>query len=78
MANPKRPLDPNQRAKLVVDIATGESAEPKAPEPKDPAAVERGRMGGRKGGEARALRLSKKERSDLAKRAAEARWGRAD
>jgi hypothetical protein len=29
MANPKRPRDPNQRAKLAVDIATGESDEPK-------------------------------------------------
>jgi hypothetical protein len=37
MPNPKRPRDPNQRAKLIVDIAVGESDEPKAPPPKDPA-----------------------------------------
>jgi hypothetical protein len=47
MANPKRPTDPNQRAKLIVDIATGESDEPKAPTPKDPAAVALGRRGGK-------------------------------
>ena len=46
MANPKRPRDPNQRAKLIVDIVTGESNEPKAPPPKNPAAVELGRRGG--------------------------------
>jgi len=34
MPNPKRPRDPNQRAKLIVEIATGESDEPKGP-PKD-------------------------------------------
>jgi hypothetical protein len=31
MPNPKRPRDPNQRAKLIIDIALGESDEPKAP-----------------------------------------------
>lgn len=36
MANPKRPRDPNQRAKLIVDIATGESHEDKTPPEKDP------------------------------------------
>jgi hypothetical protein len=46
MANPPRPRDPNQRAKLIVDIATGESDEEKAPAEKDPAAVELGRRGG--------------------------------
>ena len=38
MANPKRPRDPNLRAKLIVDIATGLSDEPRAPAEKDPAA----------------------------------------
>jgi len=46
MPNPKRPRDPNQRAKLIVDIATGGSEEPKAPPQKDRAAVELGRRGG--------------------------------
>ncbi len=74
MANPKRPRDPNQRAKLIVDIATGESDEPKAPDAKDPAAVALGRKGGKKGGRARAAKLSPAQRSEIARRAAAARW----
>ncbi len=47
--------------------------------PKDPLAVEFGRRGGLKGGRARAEKLSADERSEVARRAAEARWGgRAD
>jgi hypothetical protein len=76
MANPKRPRDPNQRGKLIVDIATGESDEPKAPTAKDPAAVALGRKGGLKGGKARAAKLSPAERSTMARRAARARWSR--
>jgi hypothetical protein len=74
MPNPKRPRDPNQRAKLIVDIATGESDEPKAPTPKDPAAVEPGRRGGLKGGKARAAKLSTKKKHAIARRAAQVRW----
>lgn len=74
MANPPRPRDPNQRAKLIVDIATGESDEPKAPRDKDPAAVELGRRGGLKGGQSRAKKLSAEERSALARKAARTRW----
>lgn len=74
MANPKRPRDPNQRAKLIVDIATGESQEPKAPKPKDPAAVELGQRGGLKGGKARAKKLGVMKRKQIARRAAQARW----
>jgi hypothetical protein len=44
-----------------------------APE-KNPAAVALGRMGGLKGGKARAASLSKKKRSEIAKKAATARW----
>ncbi len=76
MANPKRPRDPNQRAKLIVDIATGQSDEPKAPTERDAEAVESGRRGGIKGGKARANKLSPKQRSEIAKRAAQARWAR--
>ncbi len=54
---PKRPRDPNQLAKAVIALATGERTD--APEhPKDPAAVERGRLGGLKGGKARAEKMS--------------------
>jgi hypothetical protein len=73
----KRPRDPNQLGKLIVDIATGgvEEIEP-APDPeKDPAAVELGRRGGLKGGKARAESMTPEERSDAARKAARARWG---
>ena len=73
----KRPRDPAQLAKLVVDVATGE-IEDREPTPeeqgKDPAAVSLGRRGGLKGGSARATRLSEKERREIASNAAKARW----
>lgn len=70
----KRPRDPNQLAKLITDIATGEAQEAKTGDGKDPAAVALGRKGGLKGGKARAEKLSSKKRSDIAKKAAKARW----
>ena len=49
--NPKRTRDPNQRAKLIVDMATGEALrETKLESGKNPAAVALGRLGGLKGG----------------------------
>ena len=75
MAHLKRPRDPNQRAKEIVGIATGLIAE-RADESKNPHAVALGRLGGLKGGKARALALSKKDRSRIAKKAANARWNR--
>ena len=71
---PKRPRDANQLAKFIVNIATGESEEE---QPKDPSRVERGRKGGMKGGKKRASRMSAEERSESAKRAAQARWSKA-
>lgn len=73
MANPKRPRDPNQRGKLIVEIATGQ-AEPEQPDTRDPAAVERGRKGGKKGGPARRDSMTPEQRSEVARRAAEVRW----
>ncbi len=70
----KRPRDPNQLAKLVVDIATGEVEESQTENAKNAAAVELGRKGGLKGGKARAARMTPAERSAAAKRAAKARW----
>lgn len=68
------PRDPNQLAKAVVDFATGQR-EPDAPRPpKNPAAVELGRMGGLKGGKARAESMTPAERTDSARKAALARW----
>ena len=70
----KRPRDPNQLAKLVVDLATGEAEEPDPYAGKDPAAVELGRRGGKKGGKARAAKMTAEERSEAARKAAKARW----
>jgi hypothetical protein len=70
----KRPRDPNTLGRQIVDEATGE-AEPFDPDAgKDPAAVALGRKGGLKGGKARAAKLTPSERSEAARRAAQARW----
>jgi hypothetical protein len=70
----KRPSDVNQLGKLIVDLATGDAVEPDPSEGKDPAAVALGRKGGLKGGKARAAKMTADERSQAARRAAEARW----
>ena len=62
MANPKRPKDTNERAKLIVDLLTGQAQEPDPNEGKNPAAVELGRLGGK----ARATKLSAKKRKEIA------------
>ncbi len=69
----------NQLAKAIVDEATGEvPADQEQPaeagDGKNPAAVALGRLGGLKGGKARAASLSKKKRAEIAKKAALARW----
>ena len=70
------PRDPNQLAKAVVDMAYGE-AEPEPEKPaKNPAAVALGKLGGAKGGKARAAKLTKERRSEIAKQAAVKRWSR--
>jgi hypothetical protein len=71
----KRPIDPNELAKRLVDEATGEQPKYDPDEGKDPAAVDLGRRGGLKGGKARAAKMTEKERSEAARRAANARWG---
>jgi hypothetical protein len=71
----KRPRDPNQLAKLIVDLATGEASEPPIPAPTP--ITEARRKGGLKGGKARAKKLSATKRRRIAKKAARARWGRA-
>lgn len=69
----KRPRDPAQLAKFIVDVATGE-VEDRAPtaeeQGKDPAAAALGR----KGGVARAQALEPKRREEIAKAAARKRW----
>ena len=66
---PKRPRDPNQLAKLVVDIATG-----KEEEAEETMLQKRAAKGGKKGGKARAKALTQKQRSEIASIAARARW----
>jgi hypothetical protein len=72
--HPKRPRDLNQWAKHMVDIATGQAQDNSPDKAKNPAAVALGRLGGLKGGRARADKLSKAERSAIAKKAARVRW----
>ncbi len=75
MKHPKRPRDPNQLAKLIVDIATGNAPPDEAADSgKNPAAVALGRLGGAKGGKARAKKLSAKRRKEIARKAAAKRW----
>lgn len=74
-SKPKRPRDPNQLAKLIVDIATGEKKDADPDEGKNPHAVALGRLGGLKGGKARAEGMTAKKRAEIAKKAAKARWG---
>ena len=66
---PKRPRDPNQLAKLITDIATGEVSEPN-----ETVFTKRASLAGQKGGPARAAKLSSDQRADIARLAAEARW----
>lgn len=66
---PKKSRDPNQLAKMIADIATGEIENTK-PAPK----AEAQRLGGLKGGESRAKSLSPEQRQEIAKNAAKARW----
>ena len=71
-----RPRDPNALAYQVMLESTGQApkTEPPQVKPKNPAAVELGRLGGLKGGAARAAKLTPKKRSQIAARAAKARW----
>jgi hypothetical protein len=69
---PKRPRDPNQLAKMMIDIGAGEFQSAADSELSPMAAL--GRAGGQKGGRARAQSLSDQRRSEIAKLGALARW----
>ena len=71
-ARPK--LDLNQLAKRMLDEATGDAPKTKPPAQKNAAAVELGKLGGKKGGAARAAKLTAEQRSEIAKKAAAKRW----
>ena len=66
----KKPADVNRMAAAIIDQATDEE------EPTESQQVAAGRLGVLKGGEARAKKLSAKRRSEIAKKAAETRWGK--
>jgi hypothetical protein len=74
--HPKRPRDPAQLAKLVVDIATGDVQDVDQPPDIDDPMSALGRLGGLRGGVARAESLSPAQRADIALKAARARWGK--
>ncbi len=67
-----RPRDPIQLGKLIGDIATGQ-IEDRVEDGKNPAAVELGRLGGLKGGKARAEKLSPERRAEIARKASKGR-----
>ncbi len=73
----KRQKDTQELARSILDAAVPD-AEPKEasePEPeKNPAAVALGRLGGLKGGKARAEKLTPEQRREIARKAAKARW----
>lgn len=62
------PKDPNELAAYIVEAAINEPIE------KNPHAVALGRLGGKKGGPARAQKLTAEQRKEIARKAAEARW----
>ena len=75
---PKSDEDVNEAAFDIVKKATKKTKKTPPDKPKasakNPAAVALGKLGGLKGGPARAKKLSKKRRSEIARRAARARW----
>jgi hypothetical protein len=73
---PRRPRDPNELAFQVFQEATGEAPSPPPQREKNAAAVALGRLGGAKGGAARAAKMTPEERSASALKAATARWKR--
>jgi len=66
-------LDLNQLAKFIVDQATGDAL-PVEKSENNAAAVAPGRPGGTRGGAARAAKLTPEQRSEIARKAAKARW----
>ncbi len=76
--NPKRPRDLNELVAAVVRAATEGEEWPDEFEGKNPAAVMLGRAGGKKGGKARAVKLSPERRREIAIAAATARWKKDD
>ena len=70
----KTPKDINVLAAHIVEQATSEQIE--APKEKNPHAVALGRLGGLKGGKARAKKLTEEQRKEIARKAAKVRWAK--
>jgi hypothetical protein len=68
--------DPNRIAARVVRRATGQDETLPEDEPRHSKAVETGRAGGSKGGKGRADKLTAERRSEIARKAAQARWSK--
>ena len=68
--------DVNQMAANVIDAISGELPREEPESGKNPAAVALGRLGGLKGGRARAEKLSPRKRREIARKAAQSRWQR--
>jgi len=68
--------DVNVLAAHIVEQATGEPSPKPEDSIKNPAAVALGRLGGKKGGKARAEKLTSEQRKEIARKAAQARWGK--
>ena len=66
----KKKKDVNVLASQIVEEATSK------PEEKNPAAVALGRLGGLKGGKARANKLTPEQRKEIARNAAQKRWSK--
>jgi hypothetical protein len=72
---PGKKFDLNELAASIVERATDES-KPKPDDTKNPAAVALGRLGGLKGGKARAEKMTPERRKEIAQAAAKKRWGK--
>lgn len=72
----KRPRDPVELGKLIGDILTGQVKDAEPDDGKNAAAVALGKLGGAKGGKARANSLDPQRRREIAQKAAASRWGK--
>ena len=76
MPNRSGKKDLNELAYSIVQKLTGQAPKEKPTRVKNPAAVELGRLGGLKGGKARAAKLTKEQRRVAARKAATERWSK--
>lgn len=76
MPTKRPPKDANELAKYILDVTTGDADKIEPPK-KNPHALALSKLGASKGGTARAANLSSKRRSNIAKKAAKARWKKA-